>query len=349
MNKPEQAAEWFTRLRETELSSAEHKQLAAWLAESPANMLNYLRTAEIWGALQSANIWPAESKEELYQAIRQANGVNIVRLRKEFGVTEVTSEQDSTQGRARKRRWPLYGALAATVAAVALFVGTQLNGNSATYKTARGEQRSIVLPDGSIVQLNTLSTLVIDFDNQNRRVKLPRGEAFFRVAHDKARPFDVETPFATVHAVGTEFDVYNRKDATHVLVVEGKVGITPNALGEKKRSLPTKEGRVVREFLTAGQQITVSAASLPKPTRAKVAAATAWMQRRIVLDRDRIDTAVDEFNRYNTKQIQIRDPALGDIRITGAFNADDPGALVKYIQEIRDVRVIETDGQLILQ
>jgi transmembrane sensor len=246
------------------------------------------------------------------------------------------------------------------MALIALITWPNLLSRS-TYRTSRGEQQSIVLADGSVVQLNTLSTLVIHFDKDRRRVELPQGEALFRVAHDPARPFDVQTPFAVVRAVGTEFNVYNRTDGTQISVIEGKVrvgtapsaaqtsGVSPGlAQSDGAHSSGASSTQSVIP-LAAGQQVTVSSNVEPKPTPANVSTATAWIQRRIVLDNDSVRTAVDEFNRYNRVQIRVQDRELADLRISGVFDADDPKALIKYLEQIQQAHTRHIGTGLVLE
>lgn len=365
MNAMEEATEWLTRAREKELTTDERKQLAAWLAESPLHIREYLETGQVWVALQSPDIRPSESKEQLIEAMRNCTDTNVFAI--ETNEHQAGNFKDEIRAPVidKKSRWVIPFVLAASVTAIVLFVWQQLSGNSNVYKTALGEQRSVVLDDGSIVQLNTLSTLVVHFDKQNRRIELPQGEAFFRVAHDKARPFVVETPFATVRAVGTEFDVYNREGGTHVAVIEGKVTVgsavpaTRVSSGgfARLRSPPTPSRKTPEEIpvvdtaipLSAGQQVTMSAAAAPKPVSTSIANVTAWIQRRIVLDNDEIGTAVAEFNRYNRAQMKILDPELASLRISGVFDADDPNALVMYLKEVEGVHASETGGQLVLE
>jgi transmembrane sensor len=261
----------------------------------------------------------------------------------------------------KNRRWFIPLGVVASVALIALIAWPSLTWRS-TYRTSRGEQQSIVLSDGSVVQLNTLSTLVIHFDKDRRRVALPQGEALFRVAHDSARPFDVETPFAVVRAVGTEFNVYNRTDGTQVSVIEGKVRVgTAPSTAQKSSASPglaaqsddahSSSSSSTQSVipLAAGQQVTVSPVAEPKPIPANVSTATAWIQRRIVLDNDSVRTAVDEFNRYNRLQIHVQDEELAGLRISGVFDVDDPKALIKYLEQIQQARTSRTGAGLTLE
>ena len=327
MNPTEQATEWFAQIRERELSEADRNTFSLWLAESPVHVREYLGVAELWAAIQSLETGPAQSREDLILALHADKDANVFPL-------AIADDQSTIPERAQRmgingkiRRWFVPG-MVAGVALLLMVAWPNLLWKSGTYRTSRGEQQSIVLSDGSVVQLNTLSTLVVHFDKDRRRVELPQGEALFRVAHDPTRPFDVQTPFAVVRAVGTEFNVYNRTDGTQISVIEGKVRIADahsSSAGGVQSAIP----------LAAGQQVTVSSAAEPKLISANVSAATAWVQRRIVLDNDSVQTAVEQFNRYNRVQIQVPNEELAGLRISGVFDADDPQALIKYLEQIQ--------------
>ena len=99
-------------------------------------------------------------------------------------------------------------AVAASVI-LALF-GAWAWGQRHTYSTGIGEQRSLALEDGSSIKLNAMSRIRVRFTATRRDIELIEGQAFFRVAKDKTRPFIVESKGTQVRAVGTEFDVYRR-------------------------------------------------------------------------------------------------------------------------------------------
>ncbi len=99
----------------------------------------------------------------------------------------------------------------------------------------RGERSSVVLPDGSTVQLNSDSKLrfVPEFGSGKRRVIL-EGEGFFQVTHNSSHPFVVETANLQVEVLGTSFDVCSYPDdsLTTTYLETGKVKISNKQLGE---------------------------------------------------------------------------------------------------------------------
>ena len=95
----------------------------------------------------------------------------------------------------------------ATASLAVIVIGGWMLDQRPTYRTALGEQRLVTLADGSRLRLNTDSAVRVRLGSGLRRVELLRGEAFFEVAHDAARPFIVSADGARVRAVGTKFDV----------------------------------------------------------------------------------------------------------------------------------------------
>jgi transmembrane sensor len=128
----------------------------------------------------------------------------------------------------------VHRALAAGIALVVIIAGVAgwlaLVGGG-TYTTDIGEQRTIRLPDDSIVDLNARSRIRVRFSKAARTVELVDGQALFHVAKDPHRPFIVRSDTMAVRAVGTEFDVYRKGGGMVVTVVEGRVAVIPRTAG----------------------------------------------------------------------------------------------------------------------
>lgn len=336
----EAAAEWFVALHTGVVSPEQHRRFAAWLAESPVHVREYLGIAETWGTLKAGESWPGSSTGELIALAREAPQV----------MTFPSGAKAVAEKRSRRRQLMIWTAAASilVVIAVALLTFNMPFGLRAQeYSTARGEQRSIVLADGSVVQINTLSRVIVDFDAHERRIELPEGEAFFRVAHDTSRPLIVTTPSAAVRAIGTEFNVSSRGQGTEVMVLEGRVGVAPG--GSPDRWTPASmansrpagsSGSSAMIVLGAHEALSIDARGhAGQPTARKPEEVISWMQRRLVFDGERVERVVEEFNRYNTRQLRVSDPRLSALRISGVFDADDPEALVKYLEKVQGVGV----------
>lgn len=97
--------------------------------------------------------------------------------------------------------------------------------------TPVAQTRQMVLPDGTVVKLNSCSALLYPnrFDGHTRSVYL-MGEASFKVAHDKKHPFIVKTNDMQVTALGTEFNVsaYPEDRKVESTLIEGSVKVDCN-------------------------------------------------------------------------------------------------------------------------
>jgi ferric-dicitrate binding protein FerR (iron transport regulator) len=105
-----------------------------------------------------------------------------------------------------------------------------LNGADTIIVTGRGETRQVILPDGSTIQLNagTVFSYPKHFPGRTRPVYLSKGEAFFQVNSDPARPFTVTTGKLQTTVLGTSFDIrsYEQEKETRIALLTGKINIT---------------------------------------------------------------------------------------------------------------------------
>ena len=251
------------------------------------------------------------------------------------------------------------------------------------YVTDIGERRSITLADGSTVDLNARSKLRIDFSQSERRVELLDGQALFQVAKDKNRPFIVASGAATVRAVGTQFDVYRKDSGITVTVLEGRVAVystvpapaqggspqpsaagprsvsaspstAPHAIPHASAASPNPTGltdpsQPAEIFLSAGEQVTVTPAQvLPAPAHADIAATTAWMERRLIFDGSKLADVVQEFNRYNRRQLVIEGAQLSDFHVSGVYSSTDPASLIRFLREQPGLKITEDDNQVLI-
>lgn len=114
----------------------------------------------------------------------------------------------------------------------------------AEYRTIKGEQRTVMLSDGSRLILNTETSVTTELSMLTRTVVLHQGEALFVVAHDGRRPFKAEADNETVRDIGTRFAVRRDRKQVTVSVVEGSVEV------QSARESASRQAAV----LTAGEQ-----------------------------------------------------------------------------------------------
>jgi transmembrane sensor len=100
-------------------------------------------------------------------------------------------------------------------------------------------------------------------------------------------------------------------------------------------------------FLSAGEQVTVTPAQvLPTPAHADIAATTAWMQRRLIFDGSRLSDVVQEFNRYNRRQLVIEAAQLSDFHVSGVYSSTDPASLIRFLREQPGMKITEDDNEV---
>lgn len=331
----EQAAQWWVTLHSEECTAAERRAFAEWVGRSPERVEAYLRFASLTGALHSSEMrWPDVPAEELVREAKAAPA-EVVHLE-----STIPFEEGYTAGALRRLT-----SIAAALAVVA--AGLWIYGNAPErYETALGEQRSVPLDDGSLVTLNTSSTVEVDFQKNRRLIRLLDGEALFQVTHDARRPFDVIAGGTIIRAVGTRFNVDLRRARTTVTVLEGRVLVGGRSVGNspvENRSQSAHPKRV-RVVLDAAERVVVSDSRLSAPERvADIARVTAWTQRRLIFDARPLGEVAEEFNRYNRRQIRIEDTELRQQEVTGVFETNDPESFMAFLSEIPGVRVEETE------
>lgn len=341
-----EACEWFVECRSGDLDEAMRREFDRWLRKSPEHLSAYVEIAAIWNdgsALDPEHRWSAET---LIAQAREENE-NIVPLRRR----EVPAVEELPPHRAARRTRPIVAALTAAglVAAGALFVALR----PPAYATAIGEQRSIILADGSTVELNSRSRIEVHFTDDARGIDLLEGQALFKVAKNPARPFVVTSGGTVVRAVGTQFDVYKKREGTVVTVVEGRVAIATSAnasgrgaAGASPIPASISQGNGREYQVSAGQQVTVHPASLEESVHPNISSAIAWRQRQLVFESATLAQVAEEFNRYNVRQLVIDETELHDFHISGVFSSADPASLVRFLRERPEVRVTETDAEI---
>lgn len=99
-------------------------------------------------------------------------------------------------------------------------------------------------------------------------------------------------------------------------------------------------------FLSAGEQVTVTLAEVALPQRVDIAAATAWTERRLIFDGSRLSDVVQEFNRYNRRQLVIEGSLLSDFHISGVYSSSDPSSLIRFLRDQPGVKITEDNSEI---
>lgn len=305
-----EAAAWFTRLGRRSVTTQSLREFRDWRGE-PANAHAYAQVERTWSKAGDL------ARDPDILAATQA----ALRPRRTLKPTT---------------RALLWAAPLATAAiAAALLLRPVLL--PPAYETGTGEQRLVVLEDGSRVRLNTDSRLTVRFTPKARQIRLARGEAFFEVAHDPTRPFTVDAGQADVRALGTRFDVRRDPDAIHVTLVEGKVKVSEDA-GDRAWTL------------APSQQLTVAPRQPAAPRAADTARATSWTSGRLIFDGQPLSEAIAEVNRYAPRKVRLAAPALAARPVSGVFDTGDTQAFTAAVGALFDLKATrQPDGSIVLE
>jgi ferric-dicitrate binding protein FerR (iron transport regulator) len=332
----QQAADFFVASQAGSLDANEREKFSAWLRESPVHIEEYLGIVAVARDLPDAVAGSGVRLDELTAAARAAGDDNVMPF-STLAARAPTAERRSGRVSVRAIGFPLAVAAALLVGIAALWVERDnWLGLATTYQTARSERTLRPLPDGSSVELNAASTVVVRYGPTERGADVTHGRALFTVAHGSPRPFRVTAGAATVVAVGTQFDVDRRGAATIVTVVEGRVLVSASASG-----LGADAARTVS--VGAGEQVRVDAGSLPAAVaRVDLGRAEAWRHGKIVFDRRPLGEVADEFNRYAAVPFEIADPALRALEISGVFDGADSDSFARFLASLDGVVVERT-------
>ncbi|GAB3461483.1 FecR domain-containing protein [Massilia terrae] len=314
----QQAFGWVARKFARGLSDQETAELDAWLEADIRHKGAHARAMAIYNALHLASA-PESASSKLDDP--------------------APDEDAAPRYAAPRRKFLIYGALAAGLGAAAVKTGMTVFDKGTVLSTAKGEFRKVPLQDTSIANINSGSQIEVAFTRQQRRIKLHQGEAWFEVAKDKSKPFIVEAGDARVRAVGTAFAVRRFANGTEVLVTEGTVEVWNETGAAQKRSMTAGE----RAFLAKEAQA-IAVTHQPNEVNRMLA----WREGKLILANQTLSEAVADFNRYSTKAIVVTDPALAGKRLVGEYQLDAPELFAKDVSMVLDVPVSVTADKIFI-
>jgi transmembrane sensor len=342
----EQACEWFVEFRAGAVDEATRQAFCAWLQQAPAHMTAYLEVASRWNRAGTLDMSARFSKEAL---IAEASDTDNL----------VPFPGAAAPARDRQRPLWLRPARISWAAGALVLIGTGLitlwiRSGTTSYATGIGQKRTITLADGSVVDLNARSRIIVRYNRHQREIDLVRGQALFADTFEANRPFIVRTRATVVRAIGTQFDVNLLRAEAIVTVIEGKVVVArprPTGAPATNRLRQSAAHGIAdrsRVYLTAGQQVTVSPTRRLQPVAANTRDAIAWVHRKLIFASTELRNVVQEFNRYNARHLVITSPSLEKFRIDGVFASTNPDSLIAFLRQYPGIKVTEVGGRVLI-
>lgn len=335
------AAGWLARRDGDRWNAEEEAALQRWLDVDVGHRVAFLRLQAAWqegGRLQALGAgWqdsaaPARGHWQVSPAGRREQ------------MLQAMAQRPAAARPVRQRRFAHFAA-AATLAGCALALAwgwrSQTRVDTATYRTAMGEVRTLPLADGSHATLASATGIEVRLSGRARDVALTSGEAIFEVAKDPRRPFSVAAEGYRAVAVGTRFSVRRDVAALRVVVTEGTVRLDAPA---------TAAGAIPSVMLPAGSVALVRGngllvRSLPLADAQRL---LDWRDGLLAFRDTPLSEVVEEFNRYNARKLVLADAQAGALRIGGSFRWDNTEGFVRLLEAGFPVRAEADTGRIVL-
>lgn len=290
-----EATRWFVALHE-EPSGELQPAFEHWRSADLRHAAAYARLQRLWGA-----------SGHLPSLVRPSGGVD--------------------------RRAILRNAAGASAAVVAVLgVGRLVLGAHpfADHRTRTGQRSTVILTDGSQIDLSTATALAVDFSASQRRIRLLEGEAWFQVAPDAQRPFMVEAAGGTTTALGTAFAVALKGRGADVSVTQHAVRVA--AAGRQVRLL---EGRSLRY-----------GAHGPGAVRASDPFALAWREGRLAFVDQPLGEVAAALGRWTGGRTVVLDDVLAARRVTLTLATEDAGKGLSRLAQATPMQITRLTSAL---
>lgn len=299
-----------------EISLEEKKILEDWLASDVSNKTHFNQVYKIWN---SSELFKSNTNE-VEKELRKMK----FRLNKE---DEAIKEKKLKQIRFAAMKWAAVIVISICTGALInyQFNKTQTTDSSLTRNeivVPMGSKSQVQLPDGTIVTLNAGSKLnyTMEYGKQLREIEFS-GEAYFKVAKQKEKPFIVHTPDASIKALGTEFNIsaYPDENFSETILAEGSIAISLNS---KYKNLSDREQVVLK----AGQKAIITKHSNKPNSKIQFSMnvekcdpkiETSWKDKRWIIKGTSLSKLAVSFSRRYNVNVQIKDDELNDYKFSG--------------------------------
>ena len=243
--------------------------------------------------------------------------------------------QQQTHGTRNYRAWA--AAIAAIAVLAAIYVLWPVQQADVAYKTAFGEIKEFILPDGSRATLNANSQLVYktDWTGTKRKVLLT-GEAFFDVVHthdDKTFVVETTEDFS-VQVLGTEFNVNTRKGNAAVYLQSGTI-----ALQTAHENMTLKPGDLVAFSET--KAVTLTRDATAENT-------LAWKSNFFIYNDTPLSGIIQDIEDNFGIHVHVTESALMDKRVTAKISRKNVDVLLQILGEILDVQIEQNKKQIVI-
>jgi transmembrane sensor len=304
-----EAAEWLQRQQFWTPNDEDRARFDDWFAQSLSHRVAYWR---------------------LKAGFERSGRLTALQRETRFGKSQ-------TADRNRSRPLLRLAAMGAVAAIVAGIAGLQLapRQEGQVYETQVGGRQTIVLTDGSKIDLNTGTMVRVN----GRRAELLRGEAFFDITHDARNPFVVTAAGRRIVDLGTKFAVRTEPNGMKVSLVQGSARIEDPATPSEPPTV-LKPGDIA--LATSSKVFVV------RNTQQVLSNELGWRRGVLVFHQTTLAAAAAEFNRYNRKKLVIADAGAAALTIGATFPTDDIEAFARTAKNVFGLRIEDRGDEIVI-
>lgn len=277
---------------------------------------------------QTKRIWDNAAETQRLQGIDVEKSVLNFRLR----LDEATYSEPR-----RIFSWSKVAAAAVVVIAVGIWIYSKETAVNYIVKKTDGAVDSVLLNDGSKIILAANSTVSYPetFSNAERPLNLLKGKAFFLVAKDSKRPFEVSIGNSKVKVLGTSFNISYSETNIDLLVETGKVMFTPN-----EKSKPS--------ILQAGQGINYRYVENTIQMNNNENA-SAWFTKELRFVDTPLDEVCRQLSEYYGIHIELHDRKLTVKKFNANFKNTSLEEALTALKETYSIKIKREDQKIIIK
>lgn len=269
-----------------------------------------------------------------FDSLQETSGLDHNLLTDETGDVLFGKIENRIARRNKKPYWPVAASVAAILLLTGIFYTVVMAPQQVAMQTIAaqlGQQQKVVLPDASVVYLNSGSSISypVAFGKKSREVIL-KGEAYFEVEHKEKHPFIITSDHLKTQVLGTKFVVSNYAgDTPAVTVVSGKVKVTDKESDASQ--IITKGQRVIYNSKTA---------ALIKSNTTNTEDYLAWKEGRIFFDHADMKQVLQTLHRRYNVVLKLNSALYECNTISGNFSGNN---IEKVLNSIRFINGMEYD------
>lgn len=314
------AAEWLDAMSEGPLDEVSARRFSLWLQSAPECRPIFDRMLETW------------AEPELTEA--------VARTLHNLPATRTTETFFSHYANRFSPLW--FSAIASGLVFIAVLLSANvfkpMNKLEAPLhiNTQVAQTRDQSLEDGSLLEVGAAASLDVSFKSDQRLVNLHRGAAYFTVASDKQRPFEVRIDRASVIAVGTQFNIDKTASGVDVTVYEGAVEVRGST-------------HQAPQLLRAGERVRISNNGISPIETVALAQLVDWRSGWIDIADESLGYLLEQLNRHSETVIELAEPHLAQLRVAGRFRLQDTDATLALLADLHQLDIHRYAGRTLVQ